>query len=169
MRGVQDDQRGEMKRLDKEVARLGQENNDLRQRVLEVEGVNASQLDRIAGLERRKRLEDLGSGVAGASAAGVSERPAAIATREAEAPVRIAAAWRSGVAGASVAGVSEIPEDVPVVGERKRAKRVASTSDREIEWKHPEAKGGETATSRGDVPCKYCHGGICLTMSKMRI
>ena len=119
----------DMKRLEKEVARLGQENKDLRQRVLEVEGVNASQLDRIAGLERRKRLEDLGSGVAGA---------------------------------ASVAGV-EMPEEVPVDGERKRAKRVASTCDGEIEWKHLEAKGGERATSRGGLgPCQNCHGGTVL-------
>ena len=108
-------------------------------------------------------MEGLGSGVAGASVAGVSERPAAIATMEAEAPVRIAADLRSGVAGASVAGVSEIPEEVPVVGERKRAKRVASTSDEEIEWKHLEAKGGERATSRGGLgPCQNCHGGTVL-------
>ena len=39
----------EMKRLDKEVTRLGQENKDPRQRALDLEGVNASQLERIAG------------------------------------------------------------------------------------------------------------------------
>ena len=54
LRGVLDDQRDEMKRLDKEVARLGQENKDLRQRVLELEGVHASQLERIARLEQRQ-------------------------------------------------------------------------------------------------------------------
>ena len=49
----------EMKRLDDEVARLGQESKDLMQRVSEVEGVNAA-------LERE--LADLRSGVAGATA-----------------------------------------------------------------------------------------------------
>ena len=69
LRGVSNSHAEQMKRLDEEVARLGRESNELRQRVLEVEGVNASQLDRIAGLERE--LEELRSGVAGASAAGV--------------------------------------------------------------------------------------------------
>ena len=38
--------------LQTEVARLGRGRNELRQRVLEVEGVNASQLDRITELTR---------------------------------------------------------------------------------------------------------------------
>ena len=125
----------EMKRLDGEVTRLGQESKDLTQRVSEAEDVNAA-------LERE--LADLRNGVAGASAAGVSEIP------EAEAPGR--------------AGLKrEIPAEAPVVGELPQAKRLASTSDGEKEWKHFEAKAGLTATSRvGLGPCQNCHGGIVI-------
>ena len=64
-------------------------------------------------------------------------------------------------------GVSDIPKEVPVVGERKQAKRVASTSDRRREWEHPEAKGGERATSRGGRgPCQNGHGGSVLDLEE---
>ena len=114
------EQREEMKRLDTEVAALGQENKELTQRVSELEGVNAGSA-RTIGSARTSDSEE-------------------------ESPVRIAA-------DASVAGVSEIPKEVPVVGERQR--------QRAIEWKHPEAKGGARATSRGG-PCNNCHGGMVL-------
>ena len=120
LRKAMGEQRDEMKRLDTEVARLGQENEDLRQRVSELEGVDAGS----ARTSKRARTSD----------------------SEEESPVRTAA-------DASVAGVSEIPKEVPVVGERQR--------QRAIEWKHPEAKGGARATSRGG-PCKNCHGGMVL-------
>ena len=68
LRSMLEEKCNEMRRLDGEVTRLGQ-------RVSEAENVNAV-------LERK--LADLS--VAGASAAGVSEIPAVIATREAEAP-----------------------------------------------------------------------------------
>ena len=77
---------------------------------------------------------------------------------------------RNGVAGASAAGVSEIPKEAPVVGELPLAKRLASTSDAEKQWKHPEAKAGETATSRGGLrPCQNCHGGTVLDLSLIHI
>ena len=127
LRRVSDSQAEQMKRLDEEVARLGRESNELRQRVLEVEGVNASQLDRITELTRE--LEEV----------------------------------RSGVAGASAAGVSEIPAEAPVVGEPPWAARLASTSDEEKQWEHPEARDGETASSRGGRgPCQNCRGGTVL-------
>ena len=120
-----DEKCDEMKRLDGEVTHL-------MQRVSEAEDVNAA---------LKRELADLRDGVAGASAAGVSEIP------EAEAPGR--------------AGLKrEIPAEAPVVGELPQAKRLASTSDGEKEWKHFEAKAGDTATSRG--PCQNCHGGIVV-------
>ena len=131
----------EMKRLDGEVTRLGQESKDLMQRVSEAEDVNAV-------LERK--LADLS--VAGASAAGVSERPAEVAKRAAEASV--VETENSGTL-TSAAGVGEIPA---TVAEREAE---ASTGDGEKPWTHLEAKDGETATSRGGVPGKYCQGGDC--------
>ena len=113
-----------------EMKRLDGEVMRLGQRVSEAENANAV-------LERK--LADLS--VAGASAAGVSEIP------EAEAPGR--------------AGLKrEMPAEAPLVRELPQAKRLASTSDGKKEWKHFEAKAGDTATSRG--PCQNCHGGIVV-------
>ena len=142
LRSMLEEKCNEMRRLDGEVTRLGQ-------RVSEAENVNAV-------LEQK--LADLRNGVAGASAAGVSEIP------HAEAPgcaglKREFKDLRIGVAGASA---NEIPAEAPVVGELPQAKRLASTSDEEKEWEreHPEAKAGLTATSPG--PCQNCHGGIVV-------
>ena len=106
----------------------------LGQRVSEAENVNAV-------LERK--LADLS--VAGASAAGVSEIP------EAEAPGR--------------AGLKrEMPAEAPVVRELPQAKRLASTSDEDLQkqWTHPEAKEGIFTATSGTGPCQNCHGGIVL-------
>ena len=134
----------EMRRLDGEVTRLGQ-------RVSEAENVNAV-------LEQK--LADLRNGVAGASAAGVSEIP------HAEAPgcaglKREFKDLRIGVAGASA---NEIPAEAPVVGELPQAKRLASTSDEDLQkkWRHPEAKENPLTATSGTGPCQNCHGGIVL-------
>ena len=90
LREAWNSQTAQMQCLEEEVARLGRGSSELRKRVAEVEGVNASQLDRIAGLKRE--LEDLRSGVAGAepvrtlaSAAGAGERPVIVAQSVSEA------------------------------------------------------------------------------------
>ena len=137
----------EMRRLDGEVTRLGQESKDLMQRVSEAEDVNAV-------LERE--LADLRNGVAGASAAGVSEIP------HAEAPgcAGLKREFKD-VAGASA---NEIPAEAPVVGELPQAKRLASTSDEDLQnkWRHPEAKENPLTATSGTGPCQNCHGGIVL-------
>ena len=122
--------RGMLEEKCNEMRRLDGEVTRLGQRVSEAENVNAVLEQKLADLS-----------VAGASAAGVSEIP------EAEAPGR--------------AGLKrEIPAEAPVVGELPQAKGLASTSDGKKEWKHFEAKAGDTATSRG--PCQNCHGGIVV-------
>ena len=132
----------EMRRLDGEVTRLGQ-------RVSEAENVNAVLEQKLADLS-----------VAGASAAGVSEIP------HAEAPgcaglKREFKDLRIGVAGASA---NEIPAEAPVVGELPQAKRLASTSDEDLQnkWRHPEAKENPLTATSGTGPCQNCHGGIVL-------
>ena len=138
LRSMLEEKCDEMKRLDGEVTRLGQESKDLMQRVSEAEDVNAA-------LERE--LADLRNGVAGASAAGVSEIP------EAEAPGR---------AGSK----REIPAEAPIVGSFRRRRG----------W-HPQAterKSGSTlrrrlATQRPLVGLvKTVMEGLWLTPRKRR-
>ena len=68
---------------------------------------------------------------------------------------------RNGVAGASA---NEIPAEAPIVGELPQAKRLASTSDEDLQkkWTHPEAKGDLLTATSGTGPCQNCHGGIVL-------
>ena len=137
LRSMLEEKCNEMRRLDGEVTRLGQ-------RVSEAENVNAV-------LERK--LADLRNGVAGASAAGVSEIP------HAEAPgcAGLKREFKD-VAGASA---NEIPAEAPVVGELPQAKRLASTSEEDL-WTHPEAKADIFTATSGTGLCPNCHGGIVL-------